>query len=255
MFDTLTVLGGGGWFPAQQRHTACALLRAGSTVIMLDGGTGVGRLAERPELLEGVEQVEILLTHFHLDHIVGLAYLAAIGLSERARVWGPGQQLYGTPTERMLDHFSHEPYHPVSLREQNIEVRDLPAGELELAGIRVAMRHQLLHSAPTIGYRFEDELAWITDTAYDPDSGPFARGCSLVAHETWCTTARPRNPDVHSSARQAAEVALQAQAEGLLLIHLPPFEASVQPLLDEALVTMPHAQLGVDNVELSLQAV
>ena len=255
MLETLTVLGGGGWFPAQGRHTACALLQGGSTTIMIDAGTGVGRLAERPELLEGMEQLEILLTHFHLDHIVGLAYLAAIGISDQTRVWGPGQQLYGMPTASMLDWLSHEPFHPVSLQDQNIEVRDLPAEELELDGIRVRIRTQRRHSAPTVGLRFDDLLTWITDTAYDPGSAQFARGSALLAHETWWTTPHPRNSDIHSSASQAAQVAADAEVERLLLTHLPPFEPSMEPLLEEARTLMPRAQLAIDGTELSIQAV
>ena len=73
MLDKLIVLGGGGWFPANGRHTACALLRDGDGAILIDAGTGVGRLVENPDLLDGVQQLDILLTHFHLDHVVGLA--------------------------------------------------------------------------------------------------------------------------------------------------------------------------------------
>src|SRR5437588_7298730 len=185
MLETLTTLGGGGWFPAFGRHTACALLRNGPAAIMIDAGTGVGRLAERPELLGHVERLDILLTHFHLDHIAGLAYLPAMGLCQQTTVWGPGALLYGTPTEALLSQVSNEPFHPVPLSMQDIEVRDLPAGELELAGVRIATRRQDRHSAPSLGLRFDDWLAWITDTAYDPDSAGFARGCHVLAHEAW----------------------------------------------------------------------
>jgi ribonuclease BN (tRNA processing enzyme) len=59
----LTILGGGGWFPAYDRQTACALLRHRDSAIMIDAGTGAGRLVERPELLDGVERLDIVLTH------------------------------------------------------------------------------------------------------------------------------------------------------------------------------------------------
>ena len=76
----------------------------------------------------------------------------------------------------MLAAISREPFHPVPLERQHIEVLDLPAGEVELGGVTVAHRRQKRHSAPTLGFRFADALTWITDTAYDPDSGPFAEG-------------------------------------------------------------------------------
>ena len=43
-----------------------------------------------------------MLTHFHLDHVVGLAYLPALSLSEPPRVHGPGAWLYSTPTAEIL---------------------------------------------------------------------------------------------------------------------------------------------------------
>jgi ribonuclease BN (tRNA processing enzyme) len=234
MLETLTILGGGGWFPAHGRQTACALLRDGDTAIMIDAGTGVGRLMERPELLEGITRLDIMLTHFHLDHVAGLAYLSAIGVSAQTIVWGPGRLLYETPTQQILASLSHEPFHPVALEDLQIEVRDLTAGEVELAGVRVGLRRQNRHSAPTLGLRFDDTLAWITDTAYDEDSARFAAGCRTLAHEAWFVTAQPRNPDIHSSAHQAAQVALEAAIERLLLIHLPPFRPQVEELALEA---------------------
>lgn len=179
MFERLIVLGGGGWFPAHGRHTACALLRNGSAAVMIDAGTGVGRLVERPELLHGVERLDIVLTHFHLDHVAGLAYLPALNLTCETTVWGPGATLYGTTTEALIDPLYSEPFHPVTFGRQRIAIRDLPAGEVELGGTRVHTRRQDRHSAPTLGLRFEDELAWITDTAFDPgrSSSPPVAGC------------------------------------------------------------------------------
>jgi ribonuclease BN (tRNA processing enzyme) len=230
----LTILGGGGWFPAHGRETACALLRDGGNAIMIDAGTGVGRLIERPELIEGVGRLDIVLTHFHLDHIAGLAYLSACARGAEVVIWGPGRLLYGSPTATILERMLHEPIHPMPLEEQGIEVRDLPAGDLELGERALSTRRQERHSAPSLGLRFGDCLAWITDTAFDPQSGPFAAGCAVLAHEAWCTSAKPRNPDIHSSAAQASQVAAAAGAEQLVLIHLPPFEASVEALVAEA---------------------
>lgn len=238
----LTILGGGGWFPAYGRHTASALLSTGDEAIMIDAGTGVNRLVEHPELLDGVESLDILLTHFHLDHVAGLAYLPAIGLCPQTRVWGPGKLLYGRSTFELLDRLTHEPFHPVPLEDQDIQVRDLSGEEIELAGLRVTMRRQDRHTAPTLGYRFDDQLAWITDTAYDPESAAFAAGCDLLAHEAWFTTDAPRNVEIHSAAAEAAKVAADAGVERLLLIHLPPFQESTEAIVREARAEAPLAE-------------
>lgn len=230
----LTILGGGGWLPAYGRQTACAVLRNGDEAVMIDAGTGVARLIEQPDVLAGVRRLDILLTHFHLDHIAGLAYLPALGICENTTVWGPGRLLYDTTTEAVLAAVSHEPMHPVPLEEQDIVVRDIPATELELAGRRVTIRRQDRHSAPSLGMRFDDDLTWITDTAHDPESAAFANGSKLLAHEAWFTRGQVRNPDIHSSAHEAAEIAADADCEHLLLIHLPPFQESLDALVQEA---------------------
>lgn len=246
MLERLTILGSGGWVPAHGRHTACALLRDGAHAILIDAGSGVGRLVEQPELLGGVERLDILLTHFHFDHIAGLAYLPALELCPQSTIWGPGQALYGTSTQRLLGQVTNEPFHPVPLDRQDIEVRDLPAGELDLAGVTLRTCWQERHSAPTLALRFGDLLAWMTDTAYDPASAPFAAGCRMLAHEAWFTSDRPRNPAIHTSAAEAGQVARDAGCERLLLIHLPPFEASAEALLGEARQTFERTALAED---------
>jgi ribonuclease BN (tRNA processing enzyme) len=243
----LTILGAGGWLPAHGRHTASALLRNGDEAVMIDAGTGVARLLEQPALLAGVGRLDILLTHFHLDHIVGLAYLPALGVCQNTTVWGPGRLLYDTSTEAVLSAVSHEPVHPLPLEKQDIRVADVPAAEFELAGMRVTTRRQDRHSAPSLGMRFDDDLTWITDTAYDPGSAAFARGSKLLAHEAWFTRDHVRNPDIHSSGAQAAEVAAQAGCERLLLIHLPPFTRSLDALIDEAQAVVPDATPARDG--------
>jgi ribonuclease BN (tRNA processing enzyme) len=230
----LTILGAGGWLPAYGRQTASAVLRNGDEALMIDAGTGIARLIERPDVLAGVNRLHILLTHFHLDHIAGLTYLPALGICDDTTLWGPGRLLYDTSTEAVLSAVSHEPVHPVPLEEQDIQVRDIPAGELELAGRRITTRRQDRHSAPSLAMRFDDDLTWITDTAFDPGSAAFAQGSRLIAHEAWFTRATVRNPDIHSAAHQAADVATRAGCETLLLIHLPPFEESVESLVAEA---------------------
>lgn len=247
----LRVLGGGGWFPGHGRHTACALLREGDSAIVIDAGTGVARFVEEPELLDGVLRLDILLTHFHLDHIAGLAYLPALGLCEQTTIWGPGKLMYDCPTRDLLAAISREPFHPVALERQDIEVRDLPSGEVELGGVKVAHRRQDRHSAPTLGFRFGEVLTWITDTAYDPESAPFAAGSELLAHEAWYTAEAPRNPEIHSSAAEAARVAEDASVDRLALIHLPPFEASLEPLLAEAQAAVPGAVAATDGLSLA----
>ncbi len=75
----LTVLGSAGWIPVGKRETACYAVRAGKSLLLLDAGTGVGKLlGESEALLHNIDEVHIILSHFHLDHVIGLTYLTAL---------------------------------------------------------------------------------------------------------------------------------------------------------------------------------
>ncbi len=240
MLNRLTILGGGGWFPAHGRQTACALLRDGDSAVMIDAGTGIGRLVERPDLLEGVVRLDIILTHFHLDHVAGLAYLPGIGACEQTTLWGPGELLYDTPTRLVLSPALARAVSPGPARGTGH--RGAGPAEATSSSCRrpaLQLRRQDRHSAPTLGLRFDDRLTWITDTAYDEASAAFAAGSQMLAHEAWFTESDPRNPDIHSSASQAARVGADAGIDRLLLIHLPPFGTPLDQLLLEAQAARP----------------
>ena len=64
----LTFLGTGGYHPSERRHTACIMLPEAGLV--LDAGTGFFRVQERVE----TEEIDVFLTHAHLDHIVGVTF-------------------------------------------------------------------------------------------------------------------------------------------------------------------------------------
>ena len=65
----LHLLGTTGYHPNARRHTACLMLPEQG--IVLDAGTGMFRVRSRLKTRE----LDIFLTHAHLDHVVGLTYL------------------------------------------------------------------------------------------------------------------------------------------------------------------------------------
>jgi len=63
------------------RQTSCVSLETRDHIVILDGGTGIIPLGE--SLLRGNRRKDIwlLLTHFHLDHVMGLPYFPCLGSS------------------------------------------------------------------------------------------------------------------------------------------------------------------------------
>ena len=85
----LVLLGTGGYHPNEARHTACLMLPEHG--ILLDAGTALFRAREHlrtPELV-------VVLTHAHLDHIVGLTFLFDVlddRNTQRAIIYGEAQK-------------------------------------------------------------------------------------------------------------------------------------------------------------------
>ena len=245
---SVTVLGSGGWIPTTRRATCCALMRDGDHAVVIDAGTGIGRLVEEPALLDGVRRLDLLLTHFHLDHVVGLAYLPALPVS--VTVYGPGAWLYGETTERILGRLVGHPFFPVALADLVDGIEEIPEGGLELGGLAVRARVQRLHSDPTLALRLGEVLTYCTDTSYDEQNGDFAAGSQLLLHEAWYTEDAPREETTHSSALEAARVAAEAGVEGVVLIHIRP-GADEPRLLEEALSSFKRTRIGTDLMQVT----
>ncbi|MGH2894315.1 MAG: MBL fold metallo-hydrolase [Solirubrobacteraceae bacterium] len=242
---TLTILGSGGWMPTLGRQTCCAVVRRGSEAMLIDAGTGLAHLPHQPGLLEGVENLAIVLTHFHADHVVGLCYSGGLSLPAPPTIFGPGRALYGAATETILSALVGHPTTHASLAELWPDVRDLPSLTPEVCGFSLELRVQHLHTAPTIAIRIEDMAAYITDTGFDPDNGAFAAGVDLVVHEAWWHSGHLDSPETHSSGRDAGRTAAAAGASRLALMHLHP-TGDHQAVLVEARAEHTEARLAAD---------
>lgn len=242
------ILGTAGWMPTAERATTSVLVRDGDRALVLDAGTGASRLVWEPTLLDGVQRLDVLLTHFHLDHVCGLLYLPATGLP--VRVHAPGNWLYATPSARLLDPILRAPVSPFASAEP-FEIGELDPGTDEIAGFPVSLRAQPRHWAPTAGIRVGDSLALVTDTAFDEGSPGFVAGVRHLLHEAWSTSQHPSGTEGDATAAEAGQVAAAGQVARLTLIHLHP-RADPAALERDARTTFEAADVGIDGRELTL---
>jgi ribonuclease Z len=88
---SVVFLGTGGSVPSARRATACVLIRAGGSRILVDAGEGAQRQMINSTGLVQVD--DIYITHFHADHYLGLpGLLKTYDLMERQaplRIVGP----------------------------------------------------------------------------------------------------------------------------------------------------------------------
>jgi ribonuclease BN (tRNA processing enzyme) len=246
------LLGSGGGFPSH-RLTCCALIRRGDQALMIDAGTGVWGVFERRELLDGVDTINVILTHFHLDHLIGLSSFPNMSPRREVKIWGPGRALYYTDTRTILERMLTGPFLAKGwdLTAIAAQIGEIREGNFSLAGFHISARTQLLHSDPTVAFRIEDRMCYCTDTALDLANIRFAAGCPTLVHEAWYTGPTPDGRATHSSAAEAGRMARESGASNLVLIHVNPCGDTVA-LGAEARTIFPAAVVGEDMMEIPM---
>lgn len=242
------ILGSGGWMPNAGRQTTSVLVRDGDRGLLLDAGTGASRLVWEPALLDGLGRLDVLLTHFHLDHVCGLLYLPATDL--RLRIHAPGSWLYGTASARLLEPILRAPISPFRSAAP-FEIGELHPEVGRIGGFPVSLRAQSRHWAPTAGIRIGDSLALVTDTAFDEGTPGFVAGVGHLLHEAWSTSQAPSSTEGDATAAEAGAVAAAAEVAHLTLVHLHP-RAEPDALERDARSAFATAEVGVDGRELAL---
>jgi ribonuclease BN (tRNA processing enzyme) len=232
--------------PTDRRETACALLRKGGDALLIDAGTGASRLLNEPALLDGVNRLDVVLTHFHLDHLVGLFYLA--DLNPPPAVWGAGQALERIATAALVDRLLDSPLAPAIFRDR-LAVHELEPGAREIGAFSVRTRIQPLHANPTLALRIDDALVWCTDTAYDLQNAVFARDARVLCHEAF-HAAEDTDDRGHTAAGEAARLAAAAGVERLVLVHVHPQLEDDGALLAFARPHFAETVVGVDGLEI-----
>jgi ribonuclease BN (tRNA processing enzyme) len=223
-----------GWMPSDRRETTCFACRAGDSLFIFDAGTGLRRLREpaQASLLEGARDVHIFLTHYHLDHVCGLAYLPGVLPGRSIVIHAPVAELSGVDPERAVADLLRRPYNPRDWEElTGMRLEPVVAGANEIAGHTVCVRAQT-HSDVSVAYRVDDAFVLATDTRVDPQTAEFAAGVGLLLHEAWYNASDPRTDETpreilagyaaHSEAGAVAGLAADAGVGRLVPMHLNP---------------------------------
>jgi ribonuclease BN (tRNA processing enzyme) len=230
----VTLLGTMGWMPSDRRETTCVACRAGDTLFIFDAGTGLRRLREPAQaaLLDGARDVHLFLTHYHLDHVCGLAYLPGVLPGRELVIHAPAAEVNGVDPESAVAGLLRRPYNPRDWEELSaLSLEPVVAGVNEIAGHTVRVRAQK-HSDVSVAYRVDDAFVLATDTRIDPQTAEFAAGAGLLLHEAWYNAADRRTDETppelhagyaaHSEAGAVAGLAAAAGVGRLVPMHLNP---------------------------------
>lgn len=241
----LHLLGTGGYHPCEQRHTACFMLPEAG--IVLDAGTGFFRVRDRV----CTPTLDILLTHAHLDHVVGLTYLLSTAFErplERVTVHGAADKLTA-----IREHLLREELFPAPI---GCEWQPLEKGPRALGSAKVT-HFPLEHPGGSVGYRLDwpdRSLAYVTDTTAAPDKDYVhtIHGVDLLLHE--CNFGDDQiewaEKTGHSYASAVGKVAAAAKVKRLVLVHFDSLAHGDSPVdLAQVRSHFANSDLGYDGME------
>lgn len=221
----LVPLGTNGYIPSHGRQTMAFLVLLDEAAILLDAGSGVARLLE-PEveaLLGGYPTLDVVLTHYHLDHVVGISYLPGVWPTRPVRIHAPGPPLVETDPAAALCRLIHPPLFPIPLPEypMAVELERLTAERAVIGGLEVRFRPQE-HPGGSVGVRLGDAVAYVTDTIADDATAQFVVGVDLLLHEVWLGPGGEAGSTGHSAADDVARIATRAGVPRLMPVHHHP---------------------------------
>ncbi len=261
----VTLLGTMGWMPSDRRETTCFATRSGAALLIFDAGTGLRRLLDprHAALLEGAREVHLFLSHYHLDHTCGLAYLSGVLPNRDIVIHPPEKAITGVDPETAVAGLLRKPYNPVGLEDlDRVRVQPATAGVNHVAGRTIRIRAQQ-HTDTSVSFRVDDDLARATDTTTDAEAAEFAADAGLWLHEAWYWKDDPSLDAVpaelrpgyaaHSEATAVAELAAEASVGRLVLVHLNPLggEDSFARMRDAAGRTFVGTHVVDDGTTLS----
>lgn len=219
-------------------HTSCVSVKCDDRLIILDAGTGLYDLGLWIRE-EKIKRADLLLTHFHFDHIIGLPFFPS--------VWDPDFHLTihavyqdDTPERLRLENFLRRylfaaPFFPVSLdiTQAHIKLKDHAMRVPFSLAPDIHVKSQTLnHPGGATGYRINYQgksISYITDTEHvadltDPHVLELMQQADLVIYDATYTEAE--FPDKigwgHSTWQEGVRLAKIADVKKLVLSHHDP---------------------------------
>ncbi len=216
-------------------NTPCIEVRCGDRVLIFDAGTGLRPLGI--ELLKDkrIRNVDIFITHCHLDHVSALPFFAPFFREDyRVRVWA-GNLLPADSIEQVMRRLMSSPWFPVPLEifKAAIEFHDFKSGDVLRPYDDVLLRTAPLdHPDGTNGYRLEyggKAFALLSDTEgfpgkRDTEMVSLARRADLAVYDATFTEEElvTRGDWGHSTWTRGVRMANEADVKHLCLFHHDP---------------------------------
>lgn len=222
----LVVLGSGTSVPHPQRASSAHWLDTGGGSLLLDiSASAPHRMAE--EQLDWVNLDAIWISHFHLDHVGGLApFLFATRHAPQTQSRRKPLLIYGgRGLKQLVAAFDEANDYKLFKQPFPVEIREVsPRSHFELLPNLQAQTFSTPHTRESLALRLEDErgvsLVYTSDTGYTESLARFASGVDLFMME--CSFPRHKPVETHLELKDAMRLAERAAPGKVLLSHLYP---------------------------------
>ncbi len=223
-------------------RTSCTMLSEDDALLILDAGSGIQHLNA---INFSAKRIDILLTHLHMDHIVGLGFFSPFFTpGQEVHIWGP--KTISQTLRSRLSRYLSPPLFPVLMRDLpcDISFHEIGNSEFKINHFNIKSNY-IIHPGPTLGYRVTGNHSVFT---YMPDHEPalgregiitnpklisgfdLALNADLLYHDGQYTSAEYKTKKGwgHSCIKDALEYATLCKVKKILLAHHDPTHSDEQ---------------------------
>lgn len=208
--------------------TSCVAARCGEELVVFDAGSGIVGLGNLLARQGGPVKLHLLISHLHLDHIVGLTGLQTL-YDPAAEVHLYGERRDGADMLERIGQVLGPPFWPVGASEfrAKVVVHDIAPGQhITLAKGLTVDTLRSNHPNQSLIYRLEGggkRLVYTLDCemggGMDERLAFFARGCDLLVWDANFIPGEIKPGWGHSTWEQGVAVGKLAGAKTVLMSH------------------------------------
>lgn len=242
-------------------RTSCVSVEIDGRLFILDAGTGLIPLGESSQI-QHYDQATILLSHLHLDHIIGIPFFKPIWLKDWSINFYSGMAKPYGGLEKTLERCFKPPYFPVPWKGFTAKrfCHDVNAGQILNFGAVSVNAIDLDHPGGACGYRLSHQgraIVYLTDTGHNdlsrPEFARFSRDADLLIYDSTFTEAEFAHHTNwgHSTWEEATALAKAAKVRHLALFHHNPdhTDTEMYNILNQAQARFPDTILAIDGLE------
>src|SRR6266853_953580 len=220
----LIVLGSGTSVPHPQRTSAAYWLETDRGQLLLDmSADAQHRMAQ--EKLDWVNLDSIWISHFHLDHLGGLApFLFGTRSAPQTQARRKRLGIFGgSGLTRILEAIDQANDYRLFRQPFPVEVFEVePGSEFEILPGLGARTFSTPHTKESLAIRLEEKggavMVYTSDTGYSDELIEFAKGIGVLLME--CSFFKDKPVKAHLELTEAMQIARTCEPQRLVLSHL-----------------------------------